>query len=55
MLETLNRLKGQIEVAILCVEADQQMKEDPRIRLGPGVFRVGDFGIADRTKLTNEK
>lgn len=51
MLECLRRLKQQIEVAITCVEADQ-MKHDPRVHLAPGLFRIGDFAVCDRTKLT---
>jgi len=50
-LETLKRLKRHTELAIELVESDR-LRADHGQRFAPGTFRIGDFAIMDRTKLT---
>lgn len=50
MLETLRRLKQQVEMAIGLVESDR-LHKDTAERLAPGTFRIGDFAVCDRTKI----
>jgi hypothetical protein len=45
-LETLKRLRQQVDNAIGCIELGQ-VREDPNSTARPFDFRLGDFGVVD--------